>query len=70
MPYPNKILRGDVYSNKRKVKRKNFLITESITVACVKLLKQAQTKYGVHNVWTFDGTILFKRSNNVLEYKG
>ena len=44
-------VRRDVYSNKRKLKGKNFLITKSLTVARVKLLRQAQTKYGVHNIW-------------------
>ena len=63
-------VRRDVYSNKRKLKGKNFLITESLTVARVKLLRQAQTKYGVHNIWTFDERILFKRGNFVLQYKG
>ena len=63
-------VKRDVYSNKQKLKDKNFLITESLTVAPVKLFKQAQTKYGVHNIWTFDGRILFKRGNDVLQYKG
>ena len=41
-------VRRKVYYNKRKLKGKNILITESLTVVRVKLLKQAQTKYGVH----------------------
>ena len=41
-------VRRKVYSNKRKLKGKNILTTESLTVVSVKLLKQAQTKYGVH----------------------
>ena len=63
-------LRRDVYTNKRKLKGKNFLITESLTAAHVKLLKQAQTKYSVLNIWTFDGGILFKRGNGISQYKG
>ena len=63
-------VRRDFYSNKRKVKGKNLLITKSLKVARVKLLKQVQTKYGVHNIWTFDGRMLFKRGKNVLQYKG
>ena len=51
----------------KKLISKNFHITKSITVAHVKLLKQTQTKYGVHNVWTYDGRILFKQGNNILQ---
>ena len=63
-------LRRDVYTSKRKLKGKNFLITESLTAAHVKLLKQTQTKYSVLNVGTFNGGILFKRGNGVSQYKG
>ena len=43
-------VRRDVYSNQRKLKGKNLLIIESLTVGRVKLLKQVQTKYDVHNI--------------------
>ena len=61
-------VRRNVYSNKRKLKGKSLLITESL--ARVRLLKQAQTRYGVENVWTSDGRILHKIGNNILQYKG
>ena len=63
-------VRRNVYSNKRKLKGKSVLITESLTAARVRLLKQAQTRYGVKNVWTSDGRILHKIGNNILQYKG
>ena len=63
-------VRRNVYSNKRKLKGKSLLITESLTAARVRLLKQAQTRYGVENVWTSDGRILHKTGNNILQYKG
>ena len=63
-------VRRNVYSNKRKLKGKSLLITESLTAARVRLLKQAQTRYGVENVWSSDGRILHKIGNNILQYKG
>lgn len=63
-------VRRNVYSNKKKLKGKSLLITESLTKARVTLLKQAQTRYGVENVWTSDGRILHKIGNNILQYKG
>ena len=58
-------VRSTVYKNKKKLKGKSFLITESLTAARVGLLKEAQGKYGVRNVWTTDGRILYKENNRV-----
>ena len=33
------------------------------------LLKEAQEKYDLRNVWTSDGRILFKQNNKILIYK-
>ena len=49
-----------VYKNKKKLKGKRFLITESLTENRVKALKATQTKYGTTNVWTSDGRIFYK----------
>ena len=43
-------------------------MTESLTT-CVDLLKEAQGKYGVRNVWTTDDRILYKEKNRVILYK-
>ena len=61
--------RNKIYSNKKKLKGKNFLITESLTSRRYHLLKEAQEKYGVKNVWTSDGRISFKQNNRILIYK-
>ena len=61
--------RNKIYSNKKKLKGKNFLITESLMFRRYHLLKEAQGKYGVNNIWTSDGRILFKQNNRILIYK-
>ena len=62
-------VRSAVYKNKKKLKGKSFLITESLTAKRAGLLKEAQGKYGVRNVWTTDGRILYKENNRVFLYK-
>ena len=44
------VTRNKIYSNKKKLKGKNFLITESLMSRCYHLLKEAQEKYGIKNV--------------------
>ena len=58
-----------VFSNKRKLKGKNLLITESLTVSRIKLSDEARKKYGVRNVWSYDGRIMCKENNKVFNYK-
>ena len=58
-------VRKTVYDNKKKLKGKNFLITESLTENRVKVLKATQAKYGLSNVWTSDGRIFYKVHNKV-----
>ena len=62
-------VRSAAYKNKKKLKDKSFLITESLTAKRVGLLKEAQGKYGVRNVWATDGRILYKENNRVFLYK-
>ena len=62
-------VRRKIYSNKKKLKGKKVMITESLTTAWVKLLKEAQSKYSVKNVWTTDGRIFFKVGNRISLYK-
>ena len=47
-------VRNTVYKNKKKLKGKRFLITQSLTATNVGLLKEAQGKYGIRNVWTIN----------------
>ena len=49
-----------LYENEKKLKGKSFLITQDLTAARLALLKEAQEKCGVRNVWTTNGRILRK----------
>ena len=53
----------------KKLECKSFLIIESLTGTSVGLYKEAQGKYGIRNVWTTDGRILYKKNNRVFLYK-
>ena len=55
--------------NKRKLKGKRLLITESLTSSRMQLSGDAQTKYGVRNVWTSDGRVMVKENDNIFLYK-
>ena len=58
-------VRNKVFSNKKKLKGKKLLITESLTVYRMKLLDEARQKYGVRNVWTYDGRVMYKENNEI-----
>ena len=62
-------VRSVVYKNNKKLKGKSFLITDILTAKRVPLLKEAQGKYGVRNVWTTDSRILYKENNRIFLYK-
>ena len=53
----------------KMLKGKSFLITKSLAATRVGLLKEAQGTYGVRNVWTTDGRILYKENSRVFLYK-
>jgi len=55
--------RIEVYSNKRELKGKNIVLTESLTQARYTLFQEAKTKYGYKNVWTSEGRIFTKLNN-------
>ena len=62
-------MRSVVYKNKKNLKGKSFLITEILRAKRVSLLKEAQGKYGVRNVWTTGSRILYKENNTIFLYK-
>ena len=62
-------VRREIFMNKRKLKGKRLLITESLTSSRMQLLGDAQRKYGVRNVWTSDGRDMVKENNKVFLYK-
>ena len=62
-------VRSTVHKNKKKLKGKSFLITESLTATRVGLLKEEQGKYGVINVYNTDCRTLYNKNNRVSLYK-
>ena len=52
--------RKNVFNRKKKPKGKNISITESLTATRMKKLKEAREIHNFKNVWTSDGTILFR----------
>ena len=69
MKFARYAARNKVFSNKKKLKGKKLLITKSLTVYRMKLLDEARQKYGVRNVWTYDGRVMYKESNEISVYK-
>ena len=55
--------------NKRKLKGKRLLVTESLTSSRMQYLGEAQKKYGVRNVWASDDRVMVKENNKVFLYK-
>ena len=56
--------RRDVFMNKKCLKGKGKSITESLTAFRMQKLKNARDEHGFFNVWTVDGKIMFKNSEN------
>ena len=54
-------VRREIFMNKRKLKGKRLLITESLTSSRMLLLGDAERKYGVRKVWTSDGRVMVKK---------
>ena len=57
--------RMEVYANKKKLKGKKYVVTESLTALRMRLLAKAKEEYGVKNVWTVEGKILVKKDGNI-----
>ena len=53
-------VRNKVFSNRKKLKGKKLLTTESLTVYRMKLLDEPKQKYGIRNIWTYDGRVMYK----------
>ena len=50
--------------NKKCLKGKGKSINESLTAFRMQKLKSVRDEYGFSNVWTVDGKIMFKNSDN------
>ena len=57
-------LRHNIFKNKKLLKRKGVLITESLTKDQMAKLNEARETYGFANVWTSAGEIFFKDEKN------
>ena len=55
-----------VYSRKKALKNKPYLITESLTAERLEVYQSARQKYGSTNVWTQDGRIKAKHNGQVI----
>ena len=53
-------VRKEIFMNKRKLKGKRLLMNGSLTSSRIRLLGEAQKKYGVGNVWTSDGRVMVR----------
>lgn len=49
--------RRRVFTNKKKLKGCGITITEQLTTKRMALLKEARTRYGLHNAWSLDGNV-------------
>ena len=61
-------VRGSVFRKKRILKGTGKSITESLTTKRIGQLNDAREKYGLNNVWSDDGKILYKVNNEVKVY--
>ena len=55
-------LKHQIYSNKRKLKGKNYFISESLTAmrtSCVKLLESSRKEGTILSHWTSDGEVFY-----------
>ena len=58
--------RYGVFTNKKKLKNSNIMITENLTKKRYELLKKCIVKLGKGNVWTYDGRITTKIGNKYI----
>ena len=56
----------DVFYNKKNLRGKNFVVTESLTSFRYDLLKKAKLKYGNKMVWTSEGRIFTKINDKLV----
>lgn len=57
MKFTNNKIRSEVYQNKKKLKNIGINIKEDLTMANMKIYKEARMKYGYKNIWTTNGKI-------------
>ena len=55
-----------MFLEKRKLKGTGKTITESVTTKRIGQINDARGKYGFHNVWSYDGKMLYQINNEVI----
>ena len=58
-------VKSQIYAQKKRLKGKPYLITESLTPERLKIYHDAREKYGPKNVWTLDGKVKAKADGQV-----
>ncbi|KAK4871850.1 hypothetical protein RN001_015974 [Aquatica leii] len=58
-----------VFKNKKLFKGTKIIITEDLTKNRYDLFKSAREKYGIKNVWTYDGIIKVNTSKSIISIK-
>ena len=61
-------VRGRVFREKRKLRDTEKIIIENLTTKRIDQLNDTREKYGFHNVWPYDGKILYKVNTQVKVY--
>ncbi|PSN51976.1 hypothetical protein C0J52_13955 [Blattella germanica] len=56
--------RSQVFRSKKLLKGSGITVRKDLTKRRRSLLKMAITKFGLQNVWTVDGNIIFKDGDN------
>ena len=56
--------RRHVFTNKKRLERKNISISKSLTKIRMNALKEARNKFGYSSVWTADGKIMYKEESD------
>ena len=58
--------RIEVYRNKKNLKGKKIVVTESLTAVRLDLLNKAKDKFGLKNVWSAEGRIFARSDGNIV----
>nr|XP_018670806.1 uncharacterized protein LOC108950205 [Ciona intestinalis] len=59
----NRMVRNDVYAQKRNLKGTGMAMTESLTSRRLQIVEKAKASFGFRNVWTANGTIYVTHNN-------
>ncbi|KAB0800560.1 hypothetical protein PPYR_06300 [Photinus pyralis] len=56
-------LRAEVFKKKKLLKGTHYSIKEDLTKSRLSLLQEAASRYGGHNVWSYDGRVMVNYKN-------